>query len=75
MFAMLGNIINDINVFIQSWDSVTFALVVILAVMFLFLATRSFVKKAISDKPAIKIGKILLMALLVFVLVYVISVH
>ena len=75
MLTMLGNIITDINVFIQSWDSVTFALVIIIAVLLLFLTSRTFIKKAVSDKPAIKIGKILTMALIVFLIVYIISVH
>ena len=75
MLTMLAGIINDINVFIKSWDSVTFALITIVLVLFLGLASRAFIKKAISDKPAIKIGKILAIALFVFLLVYIISVH
>lgn len=75
MMAMLTSIITDINVWIQGWDSTTFALITICLVLFLALAVVAFIKKAVSDKPAIKVGKIILIALLVFLIVYTISVH
>lgn len=75
MMTMLTGIITDINVWIQGWDSTTFALITICLVLFLALAVITFIKKAVSDKPAIKIGKIILIALLVFLIVYTISVH
>ena len=73
--TMLASIFNEIQAWIKGWDSLTFALTIIILVLFLGLSTVAFIKKAVSDKPAIKIGKILVIALLVFLLVYIISVH
>ena len=75
MLSMLTSIITDINIWIKGWDSLTFALTIIVLVLFLGLATVAFIKKAVNDKPAIKIGKIVLIAILVFLIVYIISVH
>lgn len=75
MLSMLANIFTDINVWIKAWDDITFALVTIVLVLFLALATVAFIKKAVSDKPAVKIGKILVIALFLFLIVYIISVH
>ena len=75
MLSMLMGFVNDINFWIQGWDDITFALVTIVLVLFLALATTAFIKKAVSDKPAIKIGKIIVIALFLFMIVYVISVH
>lgn len=75
MLSMLLGFVNDINFWIQSWDDITFALVTIVLVLFLALSTTAFIKKAVSDKPAIKIGKIIVIALFLFMIVYVISVH
>lgn len=75
MLSMLLGFVNDINFWIQGWDDITFALVTIVLVLFLALSTTAFIKKAVSDKPAIKIGKIIVIALFLFMIVYVISVH
>ena len=75
MISMLTSFITDINVWIKGWDDITFALITIVLVLFLGLAVVAFVKKAVSDKPAIKIGKILVIALFLFLIIYTISVH
>ena len=75
MMSMLTNIFTDIAVWIKSWSPVVFAVVLICLVLFLALATIAFIKKAVSDKPAVKIGKIIVIALLVFLIVYVCSTH
>jgi len=75
MLSMLTSIFTDINIWIKSWDTTVFALVTIVLVLFLGLATVAFIKKAVSDKPAVKIGKIILIALFVFLIIYIISVH
>jgi len=75
MLSMLTSIFTDINIWIKSWDTTVFALVTIVLVLFLGLATVAFFKKAVSDKPAVKIGKIILIALFVFLIIYIISVH
>jgi len=75
MLSMLASIFTDINVWIQAWDDITFALVTIVLVLFLALATVAFIKKAVSDKPAVKIGKIVVIALFLFMIIYIISVH
>ena len=73
--SMLANIFTDIAVWIKGWSPVVFAVVLICLVLFLALATVAFIKKAVSDKPAVKIGKIIVIALLVFLIVYVCSTH
>ena len=75
MMSMLANIFTDIAVWIKSWSPVVFTVVLICLVLFLALATVAFIKKAVSDKPAVKIGKIIVIALLVFLIVYVCSTH
>jgi len=75
MLSMLVSIFTDINIWIQGWDNLTFALITIILVLFLGLSTVAFIKKAVSDKPAIKIGKIIGIALIVFLIVYIISVR
>lgn len=75
MLGMLTSIFTDINIWIQGWDDITFALVTIVLVLFLALATVAFIKKAVSDKPAVKISKIVVIALFLFMIVYIISVH
>ena len=73
--GMILNIFADINDWIKSWSPALFAVVVMILVLFLAFAAVAFVKKATSDKPAIKIGKIVTMAILVFLIIYIISVH
>ena len=75
MLSMLTDIFVDINTFIKSWSTVTFTLIVIVMVLLLGLAARSFIKKAVSDKPAIKIGKILVIAILVALLIYIVTAY
>ena len=75
MLGMLTSIFTDINIWIQGWDDITFALVTIVLVLFLALATVAFIKKAVSDKPAVKISKIVVIALFLFMIIYIISVH
>lgn len=75
MFSMLVSVFTDINAWIKSWDAITFAIILICLVLFLGLATVAFIKKAVSDKPAIKIGKIIVIALFVFLIIYICSVH
>ena len=75
MISMLCGFIQDIQAWIKSWDTITFAIITIALVLFLGLATIVFLKKAVSDKPAIKVGKILVIALLIFLIIYVCSVH
>lgn len=75
MISMLMNIFTDIAVWIKSWSPVVFTVVLICLVMFLALSTVAFIKKAVSDKPAVKIGKILVIAILVFLIIYVCSTH
>ena len=73
--GMFLNIFADINDWVKSWSPALFAVVVIILVMFLAFAMVAFVKKATGDKPAIKIGKIITIAILVFLIIYIISVH
>lgn len=75
MISMLANVIVDLNVWIKSWDSLTFTLITIVLLLFLTTTVVAFLKKAVSDKPAIKISKIIMIALLLFVVIYIISVH
>jgi len=75
MGFMLLNIFADISDWIRSWSPALFAIVIMILVMFLAFATVAFVKKATSDKPAIKIGKIITIAILVLLIVYIISTH
>ncbi len=72
---MLTNIFTDINAWIKGWDSTTFVIILICLVLFLGLSTVAFIKKAVSDKPAIKISKIIVIALFVFLIIYICSVH
>ena len=73
--SMLANIFTDIAIWVKSWSPVVFALVLICLVLFLGLATVAFIKKAVSDKPAVKIGKIIIIAILVFLIIYICSTH
>ena len=75
MISMLADVFTDINAWIKSWDTTTFALITIVLVLFLGLAVIAFVKKAVSDKPAIKVGKIIIIALFLFLIIYICSVH
>ena len=75
MGFMLLNVFSDISAWIKSWSPALFAVVVMILVLLLALTAVAFVKKAVSDKPGIKIGKIVTMAILVFLIIYIISTH
>ena len=75
MGFMLLNVFADISAWIKSWSPALFAVVVMILVLLLALTAVAFLKKAVSDKPAIKIGKIVTIAILIFLIIYIISVH
>lgn len=75
MISMLCGFLQDVQAWIKSWDTTTFVIIVIALVLFLGLSTVGFIKKAVSDKPAVKISKILVIALLIFLIIYICSVH
>lgn len=73
--GMILNIFADISDWIKSWSPALFAVIVMILVLMLGLTAVAFVKKAVSDKPAVKIGKIVVMAILIFLIIYIISTH
>ena len=75
MISMLCGFFQDVQAWIKGWDGVTFAIITIALVLFLGLATVAFIKKAVSDKPAVKVGKLLIIGILIFLIIYICSVH
>ena len=73
--GMILNIFADISDWIKSWSPALFAVIVMILVLMLGLTAVAFVKKAVSDKPAVKIGKIVVMAILILLIIYIISTH